>query len=356
VAHLDCSIAKGEFLTFLGPSGSGKTTALMMLAGFEAPSSGEILLNGRSLAGVAPHRRNMGVVFQNYALFPHMTVAENIAFPLAARRVSSGEARKRVARVLELVRLVGFESRRPAELSGGQQQRVALARALVFDPELILMDEPLGALDKQLREQLQIEIKHIQAQLGVTVIYVTHDQSEALTMSDRIAVFANGSVQQVASPRELYERPSSSFVAQFVGSNNRLTGVLTEAQHDHCVVTSNDGLRIHAKLAAARGTLLPGDDVELSIRPERVILGATADLENVFPAKILELIYCGDHFGVRLAVAGSGEIVAKLDAASGGRLERGAAVTIGWRAGDCRAFATERLERSGVAQRQGEVH
>jgi putative spermidine/putrescine transport system ATP-binding protein len=335
VARLNCSIEKGEFLTFLGPSGSGKTTALMMLAGFEAPSSGDILLEGRSLAGLAPHRRNMGVVFQNYALFPHMTVAENIAFPLAARGMPSSEVRQRVTQVLALVQLSGFERRRPAELSGGQQQRVALARALVFDPDLILMDEPLGALDRQLREQLQLEIKHIQSQLGVTVIYVTHDQSEALTMSDRIAVFDRGAIQQIASPRELYERPASPFVAQFVGSNNRLTGVLSEVQDERCVVRMPNGVVIRAVLIGAG---VVGEEVTLSVRPERVLIGVAHGSQNECAAEVRELIYYGDHVGVRLALAGGAEVMAKFHHTDRVPLRPGESVTIGWSIEDCRAF------------------
>ena len=200
VKSLNLDIAKGEFLTMLGPSGSGKTTCLMMLAGFEPATHGEIFLATRPINKVPPHKRGIGMVFQNYALFPHMTVEENLAFPLEVRRMSRDEARQRVAKALEMVELPGFGGRRPAQLSGGQQQRVAVARALVFEPALVLMDEPLGALDKQLREQMQYEIKHIHENLGVTVVYVTHDQSEALTMSDRIAVFDDGIIQQLSTP------------------------------------------------------------------------------------------------------------------------------------------------------------
>ena len=206
VKSLDLDIAKGEFLTMLGPSGSGKTTCLMMLAGFEPATHGEIFLDARPINRVPPHKRGIGMVFQNYALFPHMTVEENLLFPLEVRRMSRDEARRRVAKALEMVELPGFGGRRPAQLSGGQQQRVAVARALVFEPALVLMDEPLGALDKQLREQMQYEIKHIHENLGVTVVYVTHDQSEALTMSDRIAVFDDGIIQQLSTPDDLYER------------------------------------------------------------------------------------------------------------------------------------------------------
>src|SRR5215510_3390675 len=211
VKDLNLSIRAGEFLTLLGPSGSGKTTTLMMLAGFEVPTNGRIDLDGRPIDNVPPHKRNIGMVFQNYALFPHMTVAENLAFPLEVRRTPKAEIQSRVARALEMVQLGAYGARRPAQLSGGQQQRVALARALVFEPNLVLMDEPLGALDKQLREQMQLEIKHIHQRLGVTVVYVTHDQGEALTMSDRVAVFHDGLIQQLATPTELYERPANSF-------------------------------------------------------------------------------------------------------------------------------------------------
>ena len=224
VKDFNLDVKKGEFVTLLGPSGSGKTTVLMMLAGFEVPTHGEILLAGRSLHNVPPHKRDIGMVFQNYALFPHMTVAENLRFPLQVRGMDKNEQESRVKRALDMVELGAFGGRRPAQLSGGQQQRVAVARALVFDPKLVLMDEPLGALDKQLREQMQYEIKHIHESLGVTVVYVTHDQSEALTMSNRIAVFNDGVIQQLAAPDALYEAPENAFVAQFIGENNTLTG------------------------------------------------------------------------------------------------------------------------------------
>jgi putative spermidine/putrescine transport system ATP-binding protein len=226
VKDLNLDIRKGEFLTLLGPSGSGKTTSLMMLAGFETPTAGEILLAGRSINNVPPHKRDIGMVFQNYALFPHMTVAENLAFPLTVRGLNKSDVSDRVKKVLSMVQLDAFASRYPAQLSGGQQQRVALARALVFEPQLVLMDEPLGALDKQLREHMQMEIKHLHQRLGVTVVYVTHDQGEALTMSDRVAVFHQGEIQQIAAPRSLYEEPKNTFVANFIGENNRLNGRL----------------------------------------------------------------------------------------------------------------------------------
>src|SRR3569623_345779 len=241
VDRLDLDIERGEFLTLLGPSGSGKTTTLMMLAGFEPPTEGEILLEGKPLSRLPPHRRAIGMVFQNYALFPHMSVADNIAFPLTVRGMAREEVARRVERALDMVQLESFAERRPAQLSGGQQQRVALARALVFEPKLVLMDEPLGALDKQLREQMQLEIKHIHRNLGVTVVYVTHDQSEALTMSDRVAGFNDGVIQQLAKPDDLYERPQNAFVAQFIGENNRLKGKVVAMNGSGCQVEIEGG-------------------------------------------------------------------------------------------------------------------
>ncbi len=224
VEDLNLDVRKGEFLSLLGPSGSGKTTTLMMLAGFESPTQGEIRLDGRRLDDKPPHQRDIGMVFQNYALFPHLTIAENVAFPLSVRHLSRAEQKTRVKRALEMVELPHLANRRPAQLSGGQQQRVALARALVFEPSVVLMDEPLGALDKRLRETMQYEIMRLHRELSLTIVYVTHDQAEALTMSDRVAVFSDGRIQQAATPSELYENAQNAFVANFVGENNGLTG------------------------------------------------------------------------------------------------------------------------------------
>ncbi|MGE0717952.1 MAG: ABC transporter ATP-binding protein [Alphaproteobacteria bacterium] len=337
VHSLDLGIARGEFVTFLGPSGSGKTTSLMMLAGFEAPTAGDILVAGRSVRRVPPHRRNIGVVFQNYALFPHMTVAENIAFPLSVRGTPREDQKARVDRALDLVRLAGYGRRRPGELSGGQQQRVALARALVFDPDLVLMDEPLGALDKQLREQLQLEIKHIHDGLGVTIVYVTHDQSEALTLSDRIAVFKDGRVQQVGSPAEIYERPTRAFVAQFIGESNRLHGRVVSRDGDRCRVETDGGLAIAALAVAA---LAPGDRTTLSVRPERIVVQPDAGMvENRVTARVEELIYHGDHVRARLALPGADDFVVKLPNVGENAVPTpGSAVDLAWRAEDCRAL------------------
>jgi putative spermidine/putrescine transport system ATP-binding protein len=337
VKNLNLSICRGEFLTLLGPSGSGKTTTLMMLAGFETPTHGEIFLEGRPINRVPPEKRNIGMVFQNYALFPHMTVAENLAFPLKVRRVAKVEIEVKVTRALDMVQLSGFTNRRPGQLSGGQQQRVALARALVFAPKLVLMDEPLGALDKQLREQMQIEIKHLHEKLGVTVIYVTHDQGEALTMSDRVAVFHDGAIQQVASPSELYEMPCNSFVAQFVGENNRLRGKVTAVNGSTCCVAIEDGSIINATSANIAGI---GRDTTLSLRPERVMLGAAPDqCLNRFDAEVIELIYFGDHTRARVSVCGNDNFIVKIVNRDGQAMLRpGETVQIGWRTEDCRAL------------------
>ena len=241
VKGLNLDIPQGEFLTMLGPSGSGKTTTLMMLAGFETPTSGEIYLEGEPISSIPPYKRGIGMVFQNYALFPHMTVNENLAFPLEVRKLEKSEVDEKVHKALSMVELQDFGTRMPLQLSGGQQQRVALARALVFEPRLVLMDEPLGALDKKLREQMQYEIKHIHENIGITVVYVTHDQSEALTMSNRIAVFNDGKIQQISTPDVLYEKPDNSFVAQFIGENNQIKGKVKSMNGKNCVVETENG-------------------------------------------------------------------------------------------------------------------
>ncbi|WP_244561437.1 ABC transporter ATP-binding protein [Ensifer aridi] len=337
VKNLNLDITRGEFLTMLGPSGSGKTTTLMMLAGFEVPTQGSILLEGRSIGGMPPHKRNIGMVFQNYALFPHMTVEENLAFPLKVRKFEKPEIEVRIKRALDMVRLDAQSKRRPGQLSGGQQQRVALARALVFEPKLVLMDEPLGALDKQLREEMQLEIKHIHENLGITVVYVTHDQSEALTMSDRIAVFNDGVIQQIAAPAELYERPQNPFVAQFVGENNRLHGKVIALNGTTCSVEL-PGVDSVQALAVNVDTV--GQTTVLSLRPERVKLNPTpGSLPNIYSARIAEVIYLGDHVRARMAVCGRDDFVVKLTNSEGtAHIEAGAEVTVGWRTEDCRAL------------------
>jgi putative spermidine/putrescine transport system ATP-binding protein len=336
IDNLNLDIHRGEFLTLLGPSGSGKTTTLMMLAGFEVPTRGDIQLAGRSVRHLPPYKRDIGVVFQNYALFPHMTVGENVAFPLLARRAPRGEIARRVGQVLDMVQLRGFEQRRPGQLSGGQQQRVALARALVFGPKLVLMDEPLGALDKQLREQMQLEVRHIHQQVGVTVVYVTHDQSEALTMSDRIAVFRQGRIEQLATPAQLYEQPENSFVAGFVGESNRLLGKLVELGEAGCLVDVG-GEMVRALPVKVEG---PGAATVLSIRPEAVHIDPDpARCPNAFSARIRELIYLGDHTRVRVSVCGYDDFVIKVARGEErARLQVDQVLRIGWSIEDCRAL------------------
>ncbi|WP_102108851.1 ABC transporter ATP-binding protein [Oceaniglobus roseus] len=338
VKDLNLSIGKGEFLTMLGPSGSGKTTCLMMLAGFETATNGEIRLDGREINNIPPHKRGIGMVFQNYALFPHMTINENLSFPLEVRGMGKDEREEKVRRALDMVEMGRFGARRPAQLSGGQQQRVALARALVFEPALVLMDEPLGALDKQLREQMQFEIKHISDRLGITVVYVTHDQTEALTMSDRVAVFEDGRIQQLAAPDELYERPCNSFVAQFIGENNTLLGKVENIQGGIATVRLDSGDVIDTVPVNVERA---GDRTRVSIRPERVEinpghLGANA---HTLEAEVQEFIYMGDVFRTRLKVAGSDDFIVKTrNQHNQQRLQPGQKVRIGWVPEDCRAL------------------
>jgi putative spermidine/putrescine transport system ATP-binding protein len=274
VRGIDLEVAPGEFLTLLGPSGSGKTTTLRLIAGLLPPTSGTIELAGRDVTLIPPHQRDIGVVFQNYALFPHLTAGQNVAFPLEMRRLSRTDARELVEKAFSLVQLSGYENRYPRQLSGGQQQRVALARALVFAPRLLLMDEPLGALDKKLRDQLQFEIKRIHQELGVTVVYVTHDQEEALVMSDRIAIFNDGKIAQIGLPQDIYRRPSSLFVADFIGEANVLTGSIHSQGGDVWLNTSSGSFRV------PHPTKPVGLAPVLMIRPERLQVVSPAEQDT----------------------------------------------------------------------------
>lgn len=338
VKDLNLSMPKGEFLTMLGPSGSGKTTCLMMLAGFETATHGDIRLDGVSINNIPPHKRGIGMVFQNYALFPHMTVAENLSFPLEVRKMGKSLREEKITRALGMVQMNDFAGRRPAQLSGGQQQRIALARALVFEPELVLMDEPLGALDKQLRETLQFEITNLAHDLGITVVYVTHDQTEALTMSDRVAVFDDGRIQQLAPPDKLYEEPENSFVAQFIGENNTLEGVVKEIKGGVALVQLDSGEIIEAKPI---NVTQAGERTRVSIRPERVEYNKERMRDGAFTlkAEVLEFIYMGDIFRTRLRVAGRDDFVVKTrNAPDQDRLTPGTQIEIGWLPEDCRAL------------------
>ncbi|MFO1158697.1 MAG: ABC transporter ATP-binding protein [Reyranellaceae bacterium] len=300
VDDLDLDLRTGEFLTLLGPSGSGKTTTLMMVAGLQQPDAGTITLNGASVAGLPPYRRDIGMVFQNYALFPHMTVRRNVGFPLEMRGVGRDEIGRLVAEALQLVKLPDHGDRLPRQLSGGQQQRVALARALVYRPALLLMDEPLGALDRKLREQLQLEIKRVHRERGISVLYVTHDQEEALTMSDRIAVFNHGRIDQIGTPEELYDRPQTRFVAEFIGDTNFLSGrVVTVSAEGVCDVDTAAG-RIKASI---RQPITAGVAVSVAVRPERVALAPAQGEAAGLAGTIVDVIFLGTarKYVVRLA-------------------------------------------------------
>jgi spermidine/putrescine ABC transporter ATP-binding subunit len=311
VAGVSLDIRSGEFLTLLGPSGSGKTTTLMMIAGFETPTAGDIAIDGRSVVGRPPYRRNIGMVFQNYALFPHMTVTENIGFPLKQRSVGRGERTRLVAEALELVHLPGYGDRYPRQLSGGQQQRVALARAIVFKPRLLLMDEPLGALDKQLRESLQLEMRRLHADLGITFIYVTHDQEEALTMSDRIAVMNEGLVAQVGRPEDLYDRPGSRFVAGFIGESNFLPAIV-RGMEDDVVVVDCQGEIVRA---ICPGRPAMGEEVLLTTRPERMrfadVAWPSTTPQNRIRVTVTEAVFAGERCRYMLRAADGTAMVLK---------------------------------------------
>ncbi|HTR84773.1 MAG TPA: ABC transporter ATP-binding protein [Reyranella sp.] len=335
VRALNLAVADGEFLTLLGPSGSGKTTTLTMLAGFEQPTDGRIFIGEEDVTRVPVEKRGIGMVFQNYALFPNMTVGENIAFPLMVRGTAKAETESRVARALAMVRLDGYAGRRVQQLSGGQQQRVAVARALVFEPRLVLLDEPLGALDRQLREQMQYELKALHGRLGVTMIYVTHDQVEAMTMSDRVAVFSAGQLRQVAEPRKLYEEPESLFVAQFLGESNTLSGTIESRKGNQCTVALDGGAHVIATAVSDESA------THLALRPEKIVLGAAAaSCANRFPARVVDVSFLGDQLRLRLAALGRDDLIAKLANAPGlPDCAPGTAIEIGWRAEDCRALA-----------------
>jgi putative spermidine/putrescine transport system ATP-binding protein len=306
VDGVDLTVRSGEFLTLLGPSGSGKTTTLRMIAGFAQQSDGTIEIDGTDVSRTPPYRRDVGMVFQNYALFPHMTAAENIAFPLEMRKRPRDEIRRRVDDALRLVKLESYGPRYPRQLSGGQQQRIALARAVVFEPRLLLMDEPLGALDKKLREALQLEIMHISRELGATVIYVTHDQEEALVMSDQIAIFHNGRIDQLGTGADLYERPASLFVADFIGESNILHGRFEAAGTDRWVRSAVGRWRVSEEWAARAG-LTDGAPAALVVRPERLHF-AEREAEvpsgrNAVAARVMDALYLGStrKYELRLA-------------------------------------------------------
>ncbi|MCP8688189.1 ABC transporter ATP-binding protein [Marinobacterium sedimentorum] len=308
VKDFNLDARKGEFVTLLGPSGSGKTTCLMMLAGFEDVTSGSILINGEPVNNIAPYHRNIGMVFQHYALFPHMTISENLAYPLKVRKKSADEVKRRVKESLALVELADFGKRYPGQLSGGQKQRVALARSLIFEPSIVLMDEPLGALDKNLREQMQFEIKRLHEDLGFTAIYVTHDQTEALTMSDRIAVFNDGIVEQCAAPEELYERPANSFVADFIGENNRIPGTVARIEGGRAQISLADG---SSATTLNPNCPQPGEPCMLTIRPENLFIAGDTLRDNCIEASFTTRLYVGDSIRYFFKMSSGAELMVK---------------------------------------------
>jgi spermidine/putrescine ABC transporter ATP-binding subunit len=335
VRGISLDIRSGEFLTLLGPSGSGKTTMLMMIAGFEVPTAGDIAIDGRSVVTLPAYKRNIGMVFQSYALFPHLTVADNIAFPLKQRGVDRATRARLVEESLELVQLPGYQARYPRQLSGGQQQRVALARAIVFRPRLLLMDEPLGALDKQLRESLQLEMRRLHADLGITFIYVTHDQQEALTMSDRIAVVNEGIIAQVGSPDELYDRPCDQFVASFIGESNFLPGVVRGFEGG--LVVADCAGRVVRGVASIRCAV--GDKVTLTTRPERMRFADTVLLngkpQNRLRATISEAVFAGERCRYLCQCEGGLPIVLKEPSGADTRRRMiGETIEIAWSVAD----------------------
>lgn len=337
VDNVSLEVEKGEFMTLLGPSGSGKTTILNMIAGFEKPNNGDIYVNEQSVGYIPPFKRDIGMVFQNYALFPHMTVYKNIAFPLIMRKLSQNEIKNMVEEALALVKLQGYEDRYPKQLSGGQQQRIALARAIIFKPPVLLMDEPLGALDKKLREHMQLEIKHLHEELGFTVIYVTHDQGEALSMSDRVVVLDHGRIEQVGKPDELYDRPRNKFVADFIGETNLFEGKIMKREADLIHIRTLGGIGIQV----LHKENVKGEEVSISIRPEKVtLLDSGQSMQNMYTGKLEEIIYVGEVTKFKISLEGEREkIVLKLYNRKGiPKFTKGDIVRVGWDKDDMTVF------------------
>jgi len=335
VDNVTLEIDEHEFLTLLGPSGSGKTTLLMILAGFVKPEKGMVLITGKDMTEIPPFKRNIGMVFQNYALFPHMTVFENIVYPLKMKRIPRAKARNMVAEALQMVQLQGFENRRPAQLSGGQQQRVALARAMVFRPPILLMDEPLGALDKKLREHMQLELKHIQEKSGITILYVTHDQEEALSMSTKIAVINEGRIEHMGTAMDLYNHPANAFVADFIGETNIFRAEVLRVDEDGAYISGPCIRRIRAN---AMKTVAVGQKVHLAVRPEKILF-IEKEEENYcsYEGVVEDIIYLGDitKYYVRLSGVSQDEregvLVMKVQNRLGSIIQnRGDRVKIGW--------------------------
>lgn len=332
VEQIDLTIAGGEFFSLLGPSGCGKTTTLRMIAGLEEPTAGQVLLYGDDVTGTPPNRRDVNMVFQSYALFPHMDVFANVAFGLRRHKVARPDITKRVGEALELVELTGMEGRRPQQLSGGQQQRVALARALVNRPRALLLDEPLGALDMKLRQAMQIELKRIQREVGITFVYVTHDQGEALTMSDRVAVMNRGQIEQLGSPKQIYERPATRFAAGFIGTSNLLAGSVDRLDDGNAVLDFGDDGRVVVPLREPAGV---GDRIDLTVRPEKIGLGTKRPSDGcALRGTVTEIVYLGTATNYTVATgAGSDVVVFQQNASSSDdSVDRGDVIWLSWKA------------------------
>ncbi|MFT4015120.1 MAG: ABC transporter ATP-binding protein [Paracoccus sp. (in: a-proteobacteria)] len=337
--HVELEIAEGEFMTFLGPSGSGKSTTLYILAGFQDPTAGDIKLRGQSILQTPSHKRNIGMVFQRYTLFPHLSVGENVAFPLRVRRAPQAEVAAKVKRALSLVRLDGFEDRMPANMSGGQQQRVALARALIYDPPVLLMDEPLSALDKKLREEIQHEIRRIHQQTGVTILYVTHDQEEALRLSDRIAVFNRGRIEQVGTGPQLYASPATHFVADFIGDSAFLTGELADVRNGRATLRFTDGTVLAD--VPMHGAGAAGDRAELMLRPERIDLaGAAGPQGATLPVTVEDVTFLGNNSAITARTGWGDPLYVRLNFGHPmiGGISRGDQLHVRWQPQDAHVF------------------
>jgi spermidine/putrescine transport system ATP-binding protein len=332
VRGLNLAIVEGEFFSLLGPSGCGKTTTMRMIAGFEEPTRGAIRLRGSDVTGVPPNRRDVNMVFQSYALFPHMSVFENVAFGLRRKKAAKDEITRRVGEMLEIVDLGGRGERRPRELSGGQQQRVALARALVNRPKALLLDEPLGALDLKLRQAMQVELKRIQREVGITFVYVTHDQNEALTMSDRIGVMKDGAIEHLGTPRDIYEHPRTRFVAGFIGTSNLLTGTATQVDGDRAVIEVSPDERI--VVPVSDGGLAPGSPLELTVRPEKIEISVTrpAGRGCMLRGQVTEVVYLGTstNFSVNTTTGADIVVFQQNSAATADVPARGDSVWLSW--------------------------
>jgi putative spermidine/putrescine transport system ATP-binding protein len=351
VRDVTFTLQPGEFLTLLGPSGSGKTSTLMMVAGFETPSEGEIHVDGKDVANLPPERRNFGVVFQGYALFPHMSVLDNVEFPLRMKRVARQQRRRRATDMLERVGLADLAARRPRELSGGQQQRVALARALVFEPDALLLDEPLGALDRRLREQLQLEIKEIQRRVGISILFVTHDQDEAMMMSDRIAVMDHGEIAQIGSPSDVYLHPDTSFVASFLGETNLIPVKFQGIENGQAVVRYDNGMHGRARMPRTGSLPKPGAAALVSLRPERIrLLSTGASAEQITDGTLISHTFLGRHARSVVAAIGQTLAVSSTDVPAAAIAE-GSSVRLGWSYDDAQLLAG-----SGSTDNKGGSH